>query len=108
MIADEIMEAAGVPFCYGGWYPKPAPAKPYAVVLDEASSRGADLKNLIEGHSVTIEVYTPKAYDAAADSVAAALDAASVPNDRAEPVWIGEVKAYMTAFYYEVTIKKGR
>ena len=65
MIADEIMRASGIEHCYGGWYPKKAPAKPYAVVLDEATSRGADLKNLIEDHSVTVEVYTSKSQDPA-------------------------------------------
>lgn len=107
MIADEIMRASGIEHCYGGWYPKKAPAKPYAVVLDEATSRGADLKNLIEDHSVTVEVYTSKSQDPAVESVARALDAAGVPNDRSEPVWIESEKTYLTAFYYSLSVKKG-
>ena len=52
-------------------------------------------------------MYTAKSQDPAVESVARALDAAGVPNDRSEPVWIESEKTYMTAFYYSLSVKKG-
>lgn len=57
-MVKEILNAVGVPYKKSRFL-KP-PRNTYAVYLDDIQRRGADKKNLIKDHNVTIEVYSEK------------------------------------------------
>lgn len=99
---DTILSAAGIP-AKAARYADP-PKHTYAVYFDDVTADGADGRNLIRTHSVTVELYEPKRDAAAEAAIEAELDAQGIPWTKQAAYWLSSVQRYQVVYefdYYE-------
>lgn len=103
ILSGEDFALDGLPFRETCWQ-KP-PAAPYGVYLRETVRRGADRKNCISEHSVSLELYA-RAPDLASErKIEAALDAVPVQYTKTERQWLNTELLYMTIYDFEIIRK---
>lgn len=73
---------------------------PFIVFADRKKRGGADLKNLISTHNVTVERYTEDGVSSGL--IEAMLDAEAIEYET-ETVWIDDEQCYMTTYDFEFT-----
>lgn len=104
MRVADLMREIGLPFAACAF--NNPPDDTYATYNEEITRRGADLKNCITEHDVTIEVY---AYDFADEEavrrVAAVLDRHALPYRRYETTYINSEHLFQTRFELSFTTK---
>jgi len=99
------LEAAGEPVADTCFLRGEAPPLPYVVFLDSVERDGADLKNLITRHSLTVERYSNTADDNTA--LEALFDAQAIEYER-DKQWLDDEECYLTTYDFETDlIEKG-
>ncbi|MEF2699885.1 MAG: hypothetical protein U0N08_01795 [Oscillospiraceae bacterium] len=93
----------GLPFREICWQ-KP-PDAPYGVYLRGTIRRGADLKNCISEHSISLELYSRTPDPASERKIEAALDALPVQYSKTERQWLNTELLYMTIYDFEIIRK---
>ena len=83
------------------------PRETYAIYLDEYDARGPDGKNLVEDHTVTIELYEYKPDPDAEKSIENQLDLAGLDYTKQARYWIQDEQLYQVIYDFEY-IKKRR
>ena len=100
----DLMREIGLPFAACAF--NNPPDETYAVYSEEIARRGADLRNCISEHDVTIEVYSYDFYDEeAVRKVARTLDCHALPYKRYETTYINSEHLFQTRFELSFTDK---
>ena len=94
------LEQAGEPVAETCFPPGEVQPPPYIVFLDHAEHRGADLKNLLVDHSMTVERYS------ATDSDNTELETLfeRIPYTK-DKQWVSDIEQFMTVYNLEFTEK---
>ena len=99
----EILDAAGV------LYPKTRfpklPDRTCVIPMDDVTAEGADLKNFIYHHDVTLEVYSPKPDPEAEAAIEAQLNARGIAFTKQSRYWLESEKRYQTVYEFSYTEK---
>ena len=93
------LEGAGEPVSETCFPPGEAPGLPYIVFIDLVSAEGADMRNNLFKHSVTVERYSDTTDD---NAVLEDLFNAGVIKFKKEKEWIGEEEFYMTTYDFDL------
>lgn len=102
MISD-VLDATGIPWKEGGWYPVAPPKPPFMVLLESVDVGGADLKVFRTKTSTTIELYSESTGDkwqAAVASLEEALVSENISFRRDEPTYIESERWYLTVLEF--------
>ena len=89
------LETAGEPVAETCFLPDEAPPLPYIVFLDHTARSGADMRNLIRTHSVTVERYSNTTDDNAA--LEALFDTCTIKYTKYRQ-WLKSENCYMTVY----------
>lgn len=95
---EEALESAGVPSTYTGWAPLRPPAPPYAVLVDEVDTLGADGFVMAYRHSLSVELYTQGKGEEVRGRLASELASRGIHFRQNTPVYLYELKQYETVF----------
>ena len=93
-----VLDAAGIAHTHVSWAPLRPPAPPYALILDEVETLGADSLVMAYCRSVSIELYTDGKGEETCGKLAFALADAGFPFHRSQPVYLYSEKLYETTF----------
>lgn len=81
------------------------PKTTYAVYLDNMEVRGADYCNLIEEHSVTVELYEYEKDSGAEARVEAQLNALGLEYTKQARYWLEEEQLYQVIYEFDYIAK---
>lgn len=108
---EESLRAANIPYAYDGFFPTKPPKPPYAVILDQVNTEGADLKPLRKVHSPTVEIYTDTVrgeFKDAKERFTDELIANGLRYSQYEPAYITTESKYQVVFDIEDISEKIR
>lgn len=103
-MVEKILNAAGVIFAEGSF--RQPPKTTYAVYLDDIEVRGADDINLLENHSVTIELYAYSKDIETEHRIEQAFDDFGLPYEKQSRTWIQEEQLYQVIYEFEYLSRK--
>lgn len=103
---EEALESAGVPCTYTSWAPLRPPAPPYAVIVDEVETLGADGFVMAYRHSMSVELYTQGKGEELRERLAQELASRGIHFQQGAPVYLYEQKTYETVFQLEDVFEK--
>lgn len=103
---EEALESAGVPCTYTSWAPLRPPAPPYAVIVDEVETLGADGLVMAYRHSMSVELYTQGKGEEVRARLAQELALRGIHFQQNSPVYLYEQKTYETVFQLEDVFEK--
>ena len=103
-MVEKVLNAAGIKFVEGSF--RQPPKTTYAVYLDDVEIRGADNINLIEEHSVTIELYEYSKDIEAEHRIEQAFDDFGMPYERQSRTWIDTEQLYQVIYEFDYIVKK--
>ena len=103
---EEALESAGVPCTYTSWAPLRPPAPPYAVIVDEVETLGADGLVMAYRHSMSVELYTQGKGEEVRAKLAQELALRGIHFQQSTPVYLYEQKTYETVFQLEDVFEK--
>ena len=86
---------------------KNPPKEDYCVWNDSKSVYGADRKNLIEEHNISIELYEYSPNDSLEEQIEARFDSLGIPYDKQERYWLDDEKLYQIVYEFSYLQKKG-
>lgn len=95
------LKTAGEPVADTCFPPGEAPARPYVVFLDTVKRDGADLKNMLCRHSLTVERYSDTAGDNAA--LEALFDEKGITYTK-DKQWLSDEECYLTTYDLETDL----
>lgn len=98
---EEALAKAGVTYTYTGWAPLRPPAPPYAVLVDEIETLGADGLVMAYEHSMSIELYTEGKGEETRRKLALELAFYGIHFQQMQPIYLYEQKMYETVFELE-------
>ena len=95
------LKTAGEPVAETCFPPGEEPCLPYVVYLDDISRKGADLKNALTRHSMSIERYSVVAdYNPALEKL---LEAQALKYRRSRQ-WLSDMECYLTVYDLETDL----
>ena len=103
MVTD-ILDAAGIKYRRSR-FPSP-PEATYAVYTDNIETDGADGLNLMDHHSVTVEVYEPAPDDAVEAAIEAAMDDYGLTWTKQDRYWLQDTQRYQIVYEFEHITKR--
>lgn len=103
MVTD-ILDEAGIKYRRSR-FPSP-PEETYAVYTDNVETDGADGLNLMDHHSVTVEVYEPAPDDAAEAAIEAAMDDYGLTWTKQDRYWLQDTQRYQVVYEFEHITKR--
>ena len=103
-MVEKILNAAGIKFAEGSF--RQAPKTTYAVYLDDVEVRGADDINLLEEHSVTIELYEYLKDKETENRIEQAFDDFGMPYEKQSRTWLQVEQLYQVIYEFDYTAKK--
>lgn len=103
-MVKKILDAAGIN-CAEGLFRQP-PRTTYAVYLDAVEVRGADCINLIEEHSVTVELYMYKKDIESEKKLEKAFDDFAVAYTKQDCYWLQDEQLYQVIYEFNYIDKK--
>lgn len=103
-MVEKILNAAGIKFAESSF--RQPPKTTYAVYLDDVEVRGADNINLLEEHSVTIELYEYSKDIKAEHCIEQAFDDFGMPYEKQSRTWIHEEQLYQVIYEFNYIAKK--
>ena len=83
------------------------PKSTYAIYLDSYDASGADNKNLIRDHTVSIELYSYKPDPNAEKNIESAFDELGIEYSKSDRYWHDEEQLYQTVYTFEYFEKIG-
>lgn len=95
------LETAGEPVADTCFPPGEAPDMPYVVYLDTVTRGGADMRNAVRRHALSIERYSAEADDSTA--LEALFDVRALKY-RKEKQWLQDNECYMTVYNLETDL----
>jgi hypothetical protein len=103
-VIEKILTASGVPFKRSQFVR--LPEKTCAVYLDDKTTDGPDGINALIHHDITVEVYEPKADDAAEAAIEAAIDAEGLAWTKQDRYWLPEEQRYQVIYEFSYIEKR--
>lgn len=103
-MVKEILDAAGIEYAETSF--RQPPKNTYAVYLDNVEVRGADDINLLEEHSVTVELYEYSKDPEAERRFEKALDDFAIPYTKQARYWLQEEQLYQVVYDFDYINKK--
>ena len=103
-MVEKILNAAGIKFAECLF--RQPPKTTYAVYLDDVEVRGADDINLLEEHSVTIELYEYLKDKEAENRIEQAFDDFGIPYKKQSRTWLDDENLYQVIYEFEYLIRK--
>ena len=103
-MVTNILDAAGIKYRRSR-FPSP-PEETYAVYTDNVETDGADGLNLMDHHSVTVEVYEPAPDDAAEAAIEAAMDDYGLTWIKQDRYWLQDTQRYQIIYEFEHITKR--
>lgn len=107
-MVNEILTAAG--FVEGETYKETRFLKPprttYAVFFDTVESRGADNVNLIQDHSVSIELYEYYPDSGSESNIENELKRRGIPYTKEPRFWLDTEQLYQVVYDFNYTAKE--
>ena len=100
----QILRATGLP----GWpgrCPDP-PGSTYAIYFDNVTADGPDGRNGVYTHDIMLELYSPRADDAAEADIEAELDARGLHYTKQACYWLGTTQRYQTIYEFTYHVKR--
>lgn len=95
------LETAGEPAAETCFPPGDAPEPPYVVYLDDSSREGADLRNGLTRHSLSVERYS---YIADDNPALEALFESRALKYRKAKQWLSDMECYLTVYDLETDL----
>ena len=83
------------------------PKEDYCVWNDSKRVYGADKKNLIEEHNVSIELYEYSPNNDLEESIEARLDELGIAYDKQERYWLDDEKLFQIVYEFSYLTKRG-
>lgn len=102
---NEILKATRLPY-HETQFTHRAPARTYAIYLDDVEPDGGDLTTLIYRHNVTIELYEPEPDPEAEAAVERELNARGIKWRKQSRFWIREELRYQVVYENITYIEK--
>ncbi len=103
-MVEKILKAAGIEYTEGLF--RQPPQTTYAVYLDDVEVRGADCINLIEEHSVTVELYEYKKDIESEKTLEKVFDDFGIEYTKQARYWIQEEQLYQVIYEFNYINKK--
>lgn len=104
-MVDKILKGVGIPYTETR-FKSPPKVDTFAVYLDEVEVRGGDGVNLIEEHSISIELYESFKDPETESKIEANFNALGIEYDKAPRYWIEEEQLYQVIYDFNY-ISKG-
>lgn len=96
---NTILKATGIPF-KETMFPRAVPDKTYAVYMDDVEVDGSDYENLMQTHSITIELYEPKPDPKAEQTLEGQLNARGIKWAKQSRYWIPDAQRYQVIYEF--------
>lgn len=103
-MVEKILNAAGIKYVESLF--RQPPKTTYAVYLDDVEVRGADDINLLEEHSVTIELYEYSKDIEAEHRIEQAFDDFGIPYEKQSRAWIDDEHLYQVIYEFKYLSRK--
>lgn len=100
---NKILTPTGIPFKETMF--SRAPAKTYAVYMDDVETDGSDYENLIYTHNITVELYEPKPDPEAEAAIEAQLNTRGLKWAKQSRYWIPEAQRYQVIYEFTYITK---